>query len=113
MVGECENCGRGTGGPEGARVIPKEPATGRLRPGVGEAAHLWGLSPGPSPRATGGEQAVPGPQEGWGRAACAHRHDLVLLLIAVLRQDGQDGRGQQDALQHVDHTIGGQHVHSP
>lgn len=37
----------------------------------------------------------------------------MLLLVAELGQDGQDGRGQQDALQHVDHTVGSQHVHSP
>lgn len=39
------------------------------------------------------------------------RHDLVLLLAAVLGQDGQDGWGQQDAVQHVDHAIGGQHIY--
>lgn len=40
-------------------------------------------------------------------------HSLVLLFVAVLGEDGQDGGGQQDAFQHVDHTIGSQHVHSP
>lgn len=58
-------------------------------------------------------QAALGAQEGPGRATCTHHHDLVLLLAAVLGQDGQDGRGQQDALQHVDHTIGSQNIHSP
>ena len=43
---------------------------------------------------------------------CAYRHDLVLLFVAELGQDGQDGRGQQDALQHVDDAVGSQHAHS-
>lgn len=48
-----------------------------------------------------------------GCAPCTHLHDLVLLLAAVLGQDGQDGRGQQDALQQVDHAVGSPHVHPP
>lgn len=50
-------------------------------------------------------------EQGPGCAGEAHRHDLVLLLAAVLGQDGQDGWGQQDAVQHVDHAIGGQHIY--
>lgn len=59
----------------------------------------------PNPSSTGLSTA--------GCAACTHHHNLVLLLAAVLGQDGQDGWGQQDALQHVDHAIGSQHIHPP
>lgn len=41
------------------------------------------------------------------------QHSLVLLLITVLRQDRQDGGGQQDAFQHVDHPVGSRHINPP